>query len=80
MSLQLCSKLSKIDLLTVKLFIVKSGAGVILKTDVNFEGTNTRHMSRSGKSQCISFYDKTLPLKMKNYLRRITQNVKTKMM
>ena len=63
MSFQLCSKLSKIDLLTVKLFIVKSGAGLILKTDVNFEGTNTRHMSRSGKSQCISFFAKTLPLK-----------------
>ena len=68
MSLQLCSKLSKIDLLTVKLFIVRSGAGVILKIDVNFEGTNTRHMSRSGKSQCISFFTKTLPLKNETFL------------
>ena len=55
MSLELCSKLSKIDLLTVKLFSVLSGAGVVLKTDINFLGTNTRHMSRSRKSQCISF-------------------------
>ena len=28
----------------------------------NFKGTNTRHMSHSGKSQCISFFAKTLPL------------------
>ena len=36
---------------------------VTLKTDISFNGTNTRHMSHSGKSQCISFSAKTLPLK-----------------
>ena len=45
----------------------------MLKTDINFKGTNKRHMSRSGKSQCISFLDKTLPLKNYSFLRRITQ-------
>ena len=53
MSLQLCLKLSKIDPLTVKLFIVTNRAGVTLKTDSYFYGTNTRHMSHAGKPQCI---------------------------
>ena len=63
MRFQLCLKLSKIVLLTVKLFIVLNGTEITLKPDTNFKGTNTRHMSHSGKSQCISFFAKTLPLK-----------------
>ena len=51
-----------------KLFIVKNGTELTLKTDTNFKGTNTRHMSHSGKSQCILFFAKTLPLKNDKFL------------